>query len=82
MKETVFMATKRTNLIVDFELLKKAKKILDKESYSSTVNEALAEVIRTNQLKDLMSFIGSGVWSGELSEMRTDKTKSKAKKKA
>jgi Arc/MetJ family transcription regulator len=64
---------KRTNLMIDESLLKEAKKVLGADTYSAAVNEALTEVIRIARIKSLTGFIGSGAWSGDLSEMRVDK---------
>ncbi|MEI6399465.1 MAG: type II toxin-antitoxin system VapB family antitoxin [Pseudomonadota bacterium] len=74
--------TKRTNLMIDEALLKEAKKVLDADTYSAAVNEALAEVIRIAKIKALTEFIGSGAWSGDLSEMRENKKSSRAKRRA
>ena len=63
---------KRTNLVIDVSLLKEAKKILESDTNSATVNEALAEVIRISRLKTLASFFGKDDWSGALPSMRED----------
>lgn len=66
----------RTNLVIDLELLKEAKKILGAETNSATVNEALGEVIRMAKIKSMTTLFGTGVWAGDLSQMRDDKKKS------
>jgi Arc/MetJ family transcription regulator len=66
----------RTNLVIDIELLKEAKKILGAETNSATVNEALEEVIRMAKIKSLTNLFGSGIWSGDLAQMREDRKKS------
>lgn len=66
----------RTNLVIDIELLKEAKKILGAETNSATVNEALEEVVRMSKIKSMTALFGTGVWSGDLSQMREDKKKS------
>lgn len=63
----------RTNLVLDAELLNEARKVLGARTYSATVNEALAEVVRIARLKTLPAFFGSGIWEGDLSEMREDR---------
>ena len=66
----------RTNLVIDLELLKEAKKILGAETNSATVNEALEEVIRMSKIKSMTTLFGSGAWEGDLPQMREDKKKS------
>jgi Arc/MetJ family transcription regulator len=73
---------KRTNLMIDESLLKEAKKVLGADTYSAAVNEALTEVIRIARIKSLTGFIGSGAWSGDLSEMRVDKQIARSKRRA
>ncbi|MBF0441200.1 MAG: type II toxin-antitoxin system VapB family antitoxin [Oligoflexales bacterium] len=71
---------KRTNLIVDEKLLKQAKRLLETDTYSATVNLALQEVIKSHNIKQIADLFGSGIWSGELSTMREDKSPPKTKK--
>ena len=69
---------KRTNLVLDEELLKTATQLMGAKTYSSAVNLALAEMVRILKARGLTKFVGSGVWQGNLSEMREDrKRKSK-----
>ncbi len=63
---------KRTNLVLDEELLQLATRLLGVKTYSAAVNEALKEVIRTVQARGVRDFFGSGIWEGNLSEMRDD----------
>lgn len=64
---------KRTNLVLDEQLLKQVTQILGVKTYSAAVNLALAETLRVKQLEALPSFFGSGLWDGNLSEMRQDR---------
>jgi Arc/MetJ family transcription regulator len=66
---------KRTNLVLDEQLLKDATKILGAKTYSAAVNTALEEAIRTRRVKSLSRFFGSGIWEGRLDEMRRDQTR-------
>ena len=63
---------KRTNLVLDEALLEEAKRVLGAKTYSAAVNAALAEAIRIKKVESLPSFFGSGLWVGDLSEMRED----------
>ncbi|MGH9519258.1 MAG: type II toxin-antitoxin system VapB family antitoxin [Terriglobales bacterium] len=63
---------KRTNLVLDADLLEKARRRFGTRTYSATVNLALEEALRARQVQDLASFFGSGIWEGSLAEMRDD----------
>lgn len=64
---------KRTNLVLDETLLEEATRVLGLKTYSATVNFALAEALRVKIVLELPSFFGSGIWQGDLSQMREDK---------
>jgi hypothetical protein len=64
---------KRTNLVLDEELLTQATRILGAKTYSAAVNTALEEVIRLRKIQSIPQFFGSGIWKGKLSEMREDR---------
>ncbi|HUI43101.1 MAG TPA: type II toxin-antitoxin system VapB family antitoxin [Terriglobia bacterium] len=63
---------KRTNLVLDGELLEKATRELGAKTYSAAVNLALAEVLRLREIQSLPQFFGRGLWQGDLGEMRED----------
>ncbi|MES0488904.1 MAG: type II toxin-antitoxin system VapB family antitoxin [Leptospirales bacterium] len=63
---------KRTNLVLDEHLLDEAKTISTQATYSAVVNEALDEYCRLRRVKDIYALQGSGIWEGNLSEMRRD----------
>lgn len=46
---------KRTNIIVDEELLEQARQALGERTYSATVTKALAEVVRVSNLKQKLA---------------------------
>lgn len=71
---------KRTNLLLDEELLKTATHLLGVKSYSAAVNRALEEAIKMVRIKQLSQFIGKSVWEGDLSAMREDKKPRNIKK--
>ncbi len=64
---------KRTNLVLDAELLDQATRLLGVKTYSAAVNLALAEVLRLRKIQSLPQFFGQGLWEGDLEEMREDK---------
>ncbi len=67
------MRMKRTNLVLDPELLDQATHLLGVKTYSAAVNLALAEVMRFRKIQDLPRFFGQGLWQGNLQEMREDR---------
>lgn len=73
------MRMKRTNLVLDPELLNQATNVLGAKTYSATVNLALAEVLRLRKIQSLPQFFGRGLWRGNLQEMREDKVKEHAR---
>jgi hypothetical protein len=63
---------KRTNLVLDEQLLKEATRELGLKTYSATVNKALEEILRIRKVQRIPEFFGKGLWHGDLSEMRED----------
>jgi hypothetical protein len=72
---------KRTNLVLDEDLLREATKVLGAKTYSAAVNTALSELIRIRKVQSIADFFGSGIWEGNLSEMREDKPRRKRARK-
>jgi Arc/MetJ family transcription regulator len=64
---------KRTNLVLDPELLDQVSRLLGVKTYSAAVNLALAEVLRLRKIQNLPQFFGQGLWQGDLREMREDR---------
>jgi Arc/MetJ family transcription regulator len=64
---------KRTNLVLDEQLLEEAVRVLGVKTYSAAVNQALKEAIRVKKAHKLRELFGSGIWEGNLSEMREDR---------
>ena len=65
---------KRTNLVLDEQLLEEAKRELELKTYSATVNYALKEILRIKKVERLGEFFGKKLWRGNLSKMREDRT--------
>ena len=64
---------KRTNLVLDGDILNEARQTLGAKTYSETVNKALAELVRRHRARSIVEFFGKGLWKGDLSEMREDR---------
>ena len=71
---------KRTNVVLDEQLLETAVRTLGVKTYSAAVNQALEEVVRMHKIRSLGEFFGQDLWQGDLGEMREDpKAKAKAR---
>jgi Arc/MetJ family transcription regulator len=69
---------KRTNLVLDGTLLEEATRLSGQRTYSRTVNRALADFVRRIKARRILELEGSGLWEGNLSQMRGDTTRRRA----
>jgi Arc/MetJ family transcription regulator len=69
---------KRTNLVLDETLLEEATRLSGQRTYSRTVNRALADFVRRIKARRILELEGSGLWEGNLSQMREDTTRRRA----
>ena len=63
---------KRTNLVLDEQLLDRATRVLGVKTYSAAVNLALEETLRVRKIRSLSNFFGERLWEGDLATMRED----------
>lgn len=75
-KDNIHM--KRTNLVLDEQLLQEAVRAFGVKTYSAAVNLALAEAVRVKKVQGLREAFGQNLWEGNLSEMREDRTHGRA----
>ncbi|HEY3739726.1 MAG TPA: hypothetical protein VGL53_07775 [Bryobacteraceae bacterium] len=61
---------KRTTFMVDEALLEEAKTVLGAKNYSETLAIALRESISAFRVRNLTTYFGTGIWKGDLDEMR------------
>jgi Arc/MetJ family transcription regulator len=64
---------KRTNLVLDEGLLEEATRLAGEKTYSATVMRALEDFVRRAKSRQILELRGSGLWEGDLSEMRRDR---------
>ncbi|HUG37277.1 MAG TPA: type II toxin-antitoxin system VapB family antitoxin [Candidatus Limnocylindrales bacterium] len=64
---------KRTNLVLDERLLEEAVKLSGERTYSAAVGRALEEFVRRVRANRILELAGSGLWEGNLAEMRDDR---------
>ena len=72
---------KRTNLVLDEQLLKEATRLAGGRTYSGTVNLALHDFVRRARARRILDLAGSGQWEGDLSAMRADAPRSRKSKR-
>ncbi len=70
---------KRTNLVLDERLLEEATRLSAQRTYSKTVDLALSEFVRRARARKILDLAGSGLWEGNLSDMRRDPPRAKKK---
>jgi Arc/MetJ family transcription regulator len=64
---------KRTNLVLDADLLEEATRLSGERTYSRTVERALQEFVRRAKARRILDLAGSGLWEGNLSVVREDR---------
>ncbi|MGH2733656.1 MAG: type II toxin-antitoxin system VapB family antitoxin [Actinomycetota bacterium] len=63
---------RRTNLVLDEELLEEAVRLSGERTYSRAVARALEDFVRRARAGRILELAGSGLWEGDLSRMRAD----------
>ena len=64
---------KRTNLVLDEQLLEDALRLSGERTYSAAVALALHEFVRRVRARQILTLTGSGAWDGDLGAMRRDR---------
>ncbi len=64
---------KRTNLVLDEELLEEATRLSGERTYSRTVERALRDFVRRARARRILDLAGSGLWHGDLPVVREDR---------
>ena len=72
---------KRTNLVLNEQLLKEASRLSGERTYSRTVERALEEFVRRARARQILDLAGSGLWEGNLSVVREDRGVYRKKKR-
>jgi Arc/MetJ family transcription regulator len=63
---------KRTNLVLNEQLLEEATRLSAQRTYSKTVDLALSEFVRRARAGKILGLAASGLWEGDLAAMRRD----------
>jgi Arc/MetJ family transcription regulator len=64
---------KRTNLVLDADLLEQALRLSGERTYSGVVRRALEDFVRRLRAGRILDLAGTGLWEGDLAEMRADR---------
>ena len=59
--------------MVDEALLSEAVRLSGSKTYSEVVARALMDLVRRIKARQILEFAGSGLWQGDLGEMRGDR---------
>ena len=73
---------KRTNLVLREDLLEEATRLSGEKTYSRAVERALEEFVRRIKARRILELRGSGLWDGDLGEMRGDRAVAKRKRRS
>ncbi len=63
----------RTNIELDEELLRKARKLTHLKTKRAIVEKALELLVRLESRKGILRYYGSGIWKGDLHQMRRNR---------
>lgn len=63
------------------ELLEEAVRLSGERTYSRAVERALEDFVRRVKARQILELAGSGVWEGNLAEMRDDRPARKGKER-
>jgi Arc/MetJ family transcription regulator len=66
------MHMKRTNLVLDEHLLDETLRLSGERTFSKAVERAMTEFVLKVRARRILDLAGSGLWEGNLSEMRQD----------
>jgi Arc/MetJ family transcription regulator len=72
---------KRTNVVLRDDLLEEATRLAGERTYSRTIERALEDFVRRAKAKQILDLAGSGLWEGDLTQLRADVEPPKKKSK-
>lgn len=71
---------KRVYLVLDEDLLEEATRLSAQRTYSKAVDLALSEFVRRARAGKILGLAGSGLWEGDLGEIRRAPGKAKRRR--
>lgn len=73
----IIIHMKRTNVVLRDDLLEEATRLAGERTYSRTIERALEDFVRRAKARQILELAGSGLWEGDLTEMRSDRPKAR-----
>jgi Arc/MetJ family transcription regulator len=64
---------KRTNIVLDEQLLEEATTLSGERTYARTVERALREFVQRAKARKILDLAGRGLWEGDLAVVREDR---------
>ena len=61
----------RTNIELDDILVQKAMELTKIGTKKALIHKALEELVKANTRKGMLAYLDSGIWEGNLKELRT-----------
>jgi Arc/MetJ family transcription regulator len=66
----------RTNIVLDDDLVRKARKVTRLKTKREIVARALELLVRSETRKGILAFYGTGIWKGDLKKLRRNRPNS------
>jgi Arc/MetJ family transcription regulator len=63
----------RTNIELNDELVRKARKLTRLKTKRAVVDKALELLVRSESRKGILRYFGSGIWRGDLKRLRRNR---------
>jgi Arc/MetJ family transcription regulator len=63
----------RTNIDIDENLIRKARKLTQLKTKRQIVDKALELLVRSETRKGILRYYGSGIWKGDLAASRRNR---------
>jgi len=63
----------RTNIDLDDELVRKARRLTRLKTKRAIVDKALELLVRSESRKGLLRYYGSGIWKGDIKRVRRNR---------
>lgn len=67
-------SVKRTNIVLDETLVAEAQRLTGIKTQRELVHQALSQLVRREQQRDILKLRGAITWEGDLSELRRERT--------
>jgi hypothetical protein len=71
---------KRTNLVLQTDLLEEATRLSGERTYSAAVNRALEDFVKRAKARQILQLAGSGLWVDNLEAMRNDRVSNRRRR--